>query len=163
MASQQRYTSSDFANIVNIMKIDVATITIGGMTFELFPMSPRNLEIITNGGTSSTGQSSSYAWFDQAIALYPIPSEASWTVRLLCVEKTAAPATDGEASNSWMVDAGRMVRCRAKGHLYAHVIKDQEKAGLQYQLADEAHQRLTDKTIQMTKTGDYIVEAWDPY
>ena len=86
-----------------------------------------------------------------------------WAVRLLCVEKVAAPATGDEASNRWMTDAARLIRCQAKGHLYAHVIKDTAKASAQFTLANDALDRLIEKTADMTKTGDYIVEAWDPF
>lgn len=163
VSGTQSYTkdSSGWSWIANVIKTDLVHITVGGQRFECFPISPIDLEKRTSN-TTSTGQTHSFAFYNKTFAFYPIPADA-WEVRWLGVQKVAAPADDDEADNPWMVDAARLIRCQAKGHLYAHVIKAADKASEQYLLAQDALARLEDKTADMVKTGDYIVEAWDPF
>lgn len=155
----QRYTVSEFPNVVNILKIDGVYITVGGNKYNLFPWQPIELERMTVN-TGTTGQTTHYAFYDNSIWLYPIPTDA-WAVTILCQKKIAAPADDNEASNIWMTDAARMIRCQAKGHLYAHVIQEMDKAQIQYGLAKDALSILEEKTADLVKVGDNIVEAYD--
>lgn len=157
----QRYTETEFPNVVNLIKIDSAFVTIGGSKYQLFPKDPTWIEQMTTN-TGSTGQSSTFALYGEQFWMYPTPNDV-WAVNLLAVQKYAAPAADDTANNRWMTDCARMIKSQAMGHLYAYVIKDKDKASTFYQLAQDSLDRLEDKTKDMTKTGDYLVEAWDPF
>lgn len=160
-SAKQRYTEVEFPNVANIIKIDSAYVTIGGSKFRLWPRQPVLIEQATTNANSS-GQSTHYAFYDRSLWLYPIPNDI-WAVNLLAVAKAAAPASDGETNNPWMTDCARLIRSQTIGHLYAYIIKDKDKASSFYTLAQDALTRLEDKTADMTKTGDYLVEEWDPY
>lgn len=67
------------------------------------------------------------------------------------------PATDGETGNAWMTTAERLIRCRAKAELYAHVIQKNDKATTQFQLAEEALQQLRLSVLNTaTTTADTL-------
>lgn len=161
IASQQRYGVADFSNVVNIIKIDSAYITIGGSKFQLTPKDPNWIEARTTN-TGNTGQSINIGLYNEEIWLDPIPSDV-WAITLMAVQKYAAPAADDTANNKWMTDCARLIRSQTIGHLYAYVIKKADLASQFYTLAQDALDRLEDKTKELTKTGDYLVEAWDPF
>ena len=163
VANQDIYTSSDDADIANIVKFDYVFILIGGMPYELRQMKPADMESANLGTAFSVGQPGFFSFYNESIRLYPIPSESGWDVRIGAVVLIPEPASDAEASNAWMVKAERLIRCRAKMELYTHVIKDFEKASAMQSLAAEALKQLVERTQDMTQIGPMVVEAWDPY
>ena len=67
-----------------------------------------------------------------------------------------APATDGEASNAWMTDAERLIRCRAKLELAINVLRDLEPAAieaLQFEIKDALATLRRSVTNQTTATA----------
>jgi hypothetical protein len=162
VAAQDSYTSSDDADIARILKIQYAFVTIGGQPQKLLPRLPEEVEAGNLGSGSLIGTPQFYTWYAETIRLEPIPSDV-FPVRFGCILKTAAPASDAETGNRWMVDAERLIRCRAKAELYAHVIKDTAKATDMAVMAAEALQQLINKTNNMTQPESVLVEAWNPY
>jgi hypothetical protein len=165
VAAQDIYTSSDAAGLANLVKIDYAFVVIGGFPFQLRTMRPDEMESANLGTAFSVGQPGFYSFYAQALRLYPIPSDA-WAVRLGAVVKAAAPASDGETGNPWMTHGERLIRCRAKAEIYAHVIKGQDgmrNAETYASMASEALLQLVEQTQDMTQIGPNVVEAWDPY
>lgn len=161
VVNTQRYTSVEFPDVVNIIKVDSAYATFGDARYQITPKDPNWIQRMTTN-TGSAGQTQNYALYAVAFWLYPVPNDV-WTIDFMGVAKYAAPAADATTGNYWMTDARRMIRSQALGHLYAYVIKDRDKASGFYQLAEDAKGRLKDRTAEMLKTGDYLVEAWDPF
>lgn len=160
VANQERYSASDpgWENLAKILKIDFVTVMIGGQPYECWARDPEWFEY---GLTTSTNIPAYYGWYDEQLILYPTPADA-YTVRIGCVEKIAAPASDIETGNPWMTKAERLIRNRAKAELYAQVdeIADDQKAAKFMQLAEEAESQLIGRTARMTMTGAAKVRPW---
>ena len=156
---QEFYTESDAADIANLVKIDYVSLLTGDQPFQLLPMRPSEIEFLSTNGTS-TGQPNWFLLYDESIRLYPVP-DAIYTVRIAGVLKTAAPATDAEASNPWMTKAERLIRSRAKLELALHVLKDIELGAVMQQAVDEAWVQLKSRTAQITQIGDGKVRAME--
>lgn len=161
VASQELYTSSDDADLGNIIKFDYVNYVQGSNSWPLDPMTPARIEYLNAAGTFS-GQPQAYCWYGEKFRLYPVPT-AVYTIRIGCVKKVAAPATDGEASNRWMTDAELLIRCRAKYELYTHVLLngtlsayfDPERDGSPTKTALE---RLQIKASRAAQQGGYAVQ-----
>jgi hypothetical protein len=151
VASQQNYTSSDAANIPNMLRIDQAHITVSGQRRELRRVNFYELETLYDTSASS-GEPFEYAYHDREIWLYPIPS-TTYTVRVLGHMIVAAPATDGEASNPWMTEAYELIRCRAKAYLAMHKLRDPELAQSMQAMEADALARLRKETALRLGTG----------
>ena len=156
---QEFYTESDAADIANLVKIDYVSLLTGDQPFQLLPMRPSEIEFLSTNGTS-TGQPNWFLLYDESIRLYPVP-DAIYTVRIAGVLKTAAPATDAEASNPWMTKAERLIRSRAKLELALHVLKDIELGAVMQQAVEEAWVQLKSRTAQITQIGDGKVKAME--
>ena len=156
---QEFYTESDAADIANLVKIDYVSLLTGDQPFQLLPMRPSEIEFLSTNGTS-TGQPNWFLMYDESIRLYPVP-DAVYTVRIAGVLKTAAPATDAEASNPWMTKAERLIRSRAKLELALHVLKDIELGAVMQQAVEEAWTQLKSRTAQITQIGDGKVKAME--
>jgi hypothetical protein len=124
VANQEVYDSDDDADLANIIKFDHVNWVQSANAFPLDPISPERIEYLNAAGTF-TGDPQGYCWYGEQFRIYPIPS-AVYTIRISCVKKVAAPASDGEASNRWMTDAELLIRCRAKYELYTHVLLNAE-------------------------------------
>jgi hypothetical protein len=151
VAAQQNYTSSDAANIPNMLRIDLVHFTVSGQRRELRRRNFYELETLYDTSASS-GEPFLYAYHDREIWLYPIPS-TTYTVRVLGHMIVAAPATDGEASNPWMTEAYELIRCRAKAYLAAHKLRDPELAQTMQALEFDALGRLNKETALRLGTG----------
>jgi hypothetical protein len=157
VADQSIYTSSDSADIGRVLKIVYAFLMVGTIPYRMCQKHIQDLES-WNLWTTFTGEPDEYAWFGQQLHVSPIPSGA-YTVRLGAYLKMPAPASDAEASNVWMTDAERLIRCRAKGELYTHVIKKPEAAQEMFAMAEEALKQLKEKSRNMTEVGDGVVSS----
>jgi hypothetical protein len=157
VANQSIYTSSDNADIGRVLKIVYAFLMVGTIPYRMCQKHIADLET-WNLWTTFTGEPDEWAWFGQQLHVSPIPS-AVYTIRLGAYLKMAAPATDDEASNVWMTDAARLIRCRAKGELYAHVIKKPDAAQEMFAMAEEALAQIKEKSRNMTEVGEGVVSA----
>jgi hypothetical protein len=156
VAGQSIYTSSDEATLGRILKIKYAFLLVGTIPYK---MCQRHIEEVENWNlwTGYSGEPDQYAWFGQQLHISPIPGDV-YTVRLGAYLKMAAPA-DADIGNVWMTDAERLIRCRAKGELYTHVIKLPAKAEEMFAMAEEALAQLKEKTRNMSEVGDGVVTA----
>ncbi len=119
VASQEYYSSSDLADIPNLVLIDAVKITIGGTSYPLVERDFSEIDALNNGTT--TGDPEFYAYYKQQIRLSPVPSAAN-TVTLAYVKKLAALSADGD-TNAWMVDGEELIRLTAKLDLFINVIR----------------------------------------
>lgn len=115
VAGQEYYTSSDNAAIKNNFLIDYLAVQIGTARFDLGRRQPEEIDLLTQSGTQQ-GQPQCYAWYAEKIRLYPVP-DVAYPVIFGGHQLVAAPASDAEANNRWMVDGERLIRSRAKYEL----------------------------------------------
>jgi len=162
VANQFVYTSSDDADIGRIIKIQYGFVIIGGQPCRLSRRDAVKIEAANLGSASLVGQPRSYAWHSEAVLIEPIPNDV-FQVRFGCYLRANAPASDGETGNRWMTDGERLIRARAKGEIYLHHIKDFKKAAAFMGAAEDALEKLKEKTEDMIAPEDIVVEAWDPY
>jgi hypothetical protein len=152
------YTSSDDADIANIRKIDYVVLYVGDDVRKLEYRCPEDMEYLSANGTQE-GTPWSYGWYDNKLRLYPVP-DTVYTIRIAAHVKVAAPATDGEASNPWMVDAERLIRSRAKLELALHVLRDDALAATMSEAVKEAWSDLK-STTNMLLIGDGRMRAME--
>lgn len=152
VALQEFYDASDSAEIDNIIKIDYAKLQVGNTVFELTPDFPAEIEGAASNATS-TGQPGWYLYYGRQLRFYPIPAEV-WTIRVAGLFKYAAPATDAEAGNFWMLDCERLIRSRAKYELALHVLRDVELAQTMSAATTEALSQLKRWTTKLTQYGN---------
>ena len=160
VTSQEIYTSSDDADLGNIIKFDYVNYVQGSNSWPLDPLTPARIEYLNAAG-SFTGEPQGYCWYNERMRIYPVPA-AVYTIRIGCVKKIAAPASDSEASNRWMTDAELLIRCRAKYELYAHVILNGTMAEYFNPERDgsptkQALERLQIKASRVAQQGGYAV------
>ena len=121
------YTTTSVVALALLEKIDYVKLIISNQPYTLSKAEADWIESASVSGTQE-GQPTHYCWYEQGLRLYPIPSTTGWTVRVAGNYHIAAPASDSEASNPWMVAAEQLIRCRAKYELYEHVILDADMA-----------------------------------
>lgn len=116
-----------------------------------------DLEALADNNTD-TGEPSQYAFINKAIRLWANP-DAIYSTRLTGHIKAAAPATDDEIDNPWMVEAYDLIMSRAKAELYAHSYEDPNNAAVMQQAEASALRSLQDATHDKVSTG--YLEATD--
>lgn len=158
VADQAIYTSADNADIPNFYKIDGLFITVSGHTYDLRRIDPLIMEHLQDDSASS-GQSTSYSYFNQSLWLYPIPDQA-YTVRTQGHIKVAVPATDAEADNVWMTHGYELIRARAKASVALHKIRDVELANEARAAELVALEALDAETSQRIGTGRIVPTSW---
>ena len=157
VAEQPNYGVSDAAFIGVLSKIDYIFLTVGNQPFELLP---ETMKFIEDSGTNNTflGQPGWYAFYDEQIWLYPVPNDP-WTVRVGGVIEQAAPVSDAEIGNFWMIKGERLTRSRAKYEIQLHVLKNAQAAMEMATAVTEAYDQLNVRTTRKTKTGPGRVRA----
>lgn len=156
VAAQSLYATADDADIPNFIEIDDVFLNDGSNERRLSWGSPAELQYLLDSSGSS-GTPYAYSYFEQSFRLYPIP-DAARTVRPIGLIQKAAPATDGEANNVWMLGgAFELIRCRAKAYLAAHVMMDLEMAQVMVAAEDSALRRLRRETMKKSDGG--MIEA----
>ena len=158
VADQSRYDSGDSANLANILKFDYVMMRLNGTDYTLMQQEPEFFDDLV---TATSNQPSYFGWYGEEFLLYPTPNDA-YQIRIGCVRKVAAPASDVETDNPWMTKAERLIRNRAKAELYAHCkeIADQKESQHYMALAQEALDQLYERTVRLTKTGPYLVRPY---
>ena len=139
-------------------RLDSVFITIAAQDVrELERVNYVDLEALA-GNDANTGEPSQYAFINKAIRLWANP-DAIYATRLTGHIKAAAPASDEEADNPWMVEAYDLIMSRAKAELYAHSYEDPDNAALMQQAEARALRSLQDATLDKVSTG--YLEATD--
>lgn len=133
-------------------RIDSVNITIAADDVrQLVPMNYVELEALADNNTDG-GEPVYFAFIDKAIRIWPNP-DAIYSVRLTGHIKAPAPATDGEADNTWMVEAYDLIMSRAKAELYAHRYEDPVNASIMQQAESSALRALQDATHDKVSIG----------
>ena len=118
VASQEYYAAAANADIPYIEKMDGFTI---GSSKK--PVTKVDFSAIDNAQTGSiTGEPTSYAYYDQKIRLYPIPS-AVYTATMAYIYRLTALSADGD-TNAWMTEGEELIRQAAKRDICTNVLID---------------------------------------
>lgn len=157
VAAQEFYTSADAAAIATIQKFDYVMVYVGDIPQQLSYNSPETMEWQSVSGTQQ-GTPWEYTWYGNAIRLYPTPDQV-YTIRIGASVKVAAPATDAETGNAWMVHAERLIRSRAKLELALHVEFDNDLAQTMTAAVDEAFAQLKSRTNMLTQADQGRIRA----
>lgn len=153
VANQSAYSSSDDADIPLFLDLDAVFLADSSDNrFELDRIEAEDMhELLGNG--AGTGQPVFYAYFDKKFLLYPIP-DAAYTITPMGHIEVAAPASDDEADNVWMVEGFEMIRSHAKAYLYTHVIKNApDKVAAMIDATSSAKGSLDEATSRRKATG----------
>lgn len=98
-----------------------------------------------------------YAWsyVDKTVRLYPPPDDV-YTMRPTGHLKIAAPATDDEANNDWMLYAYDMIKYRARATLEAERWENPNSALMFKQMEDMEFNRLMAEGSKRIGTGEVL-------
>lgn len=150
VADQDIYDESDEPGLGTIVECDYLTMTVDDNTWRLDPGDAAEIDLQTN---SSSGMPSEYVWYGEQLRLWPAPSSSGWTVRVVGHVTVAAPASDVEADNPWMIKAEKLIRCRAKRELALHRLRDPDLAALMGNEEMDALNKLERRHNQLVGTG----------
>lgn len=150
-AGQDIYGAATLPAIPNLFAIDYVILYLGSIPWPLHRDQPIDVEIYNQNGLMR-GQPIKYCYFNKAIRLGPVPDQV-YSIRLAGQVTVAAPASDTEVANPWMIDAERLIRSRAKFEIFKHVTHDQQKAADMAQQSDEAFSQLKDLVNRLVATG----------
>lgn len=153
VSGQEYYSSTDLADIPNIVKIYSANVTVSGNKQPLNPVDFNEIDEQQTGNV--TGVPYVYAGFQQKLRLYPIPN-AIYTVKLSYIYKFATLSADAD-TNAWMNDGEELIRESAKKRLALNVFYSdsaaKRAAGLEKDAFDglrqETKQRLPNMQLRM--------------
>lgn len=123
----------------------------GANGYDLEPISPKDWEALTASG-DETGKPTHWCYFGGAFGLYPIP-DAQYAVRFIGHVRKAAPASDAEANNVWMIHAFDLIRSQVCARLALRKLRDQELAAINVALVEQEKQQLLSETASKTGTG----------
>jgi hypothetical protein len=159
VSGQQWYGSAANANIPTLFKIDAAFIDDGsGELAELSWGDPVELEQMSDN-SASTGEPTTYTYFDEQIRLYPVPDSAAYTVRLQIHNLAASPASGSDTTSPWSNAAFQLIRAAAKIDLALNTLRDPDLVVAAKASADEWLRRLRRETTMKTGSGR-IVPMW---
>jgi hypothetical protein len=152
VAQQEAYGSAANPAIATLRSFDYLLLYVGGiLQGEIRRRQPLEIELANNSG-NFYGQPRGFAFYNRQIRLSPIP-DAVYTVRIAGRITYAAPASDAEAGNPWMIEAEALIRKRAKYELALNVTKDIEEAQRLAPQITEILDTLTGAANRLTGTG----------
>lgn len=153
VADRASYTSADDAAVPLFLDLDAMFIEdADGIRYELTRIDPVDMESLLDESASSS-RPDSYSYYDETFYFHPIPDLSTYTIRPMGLIEVAAPASDSETGNPWMVYCYQLIRCRAKWDLFAHTIMAPDKAGGMNVMEMDALAELRRKTSRRTATG----------
>jgi hypothetical protein len=151
VAGQDFYGAAANAAIPTMWSFDYLVLYLGSIPWPIHRRTPEYVEFANNNGLV-TGQPYNYAFYNKQIRLGPVPDNV-YTIRVAGRITFAAPASDSEANNPWMVDAEKLIRSRAKYELALNVIFDSDMAQVQAAQVQEAYDQLKGAANRLTGTG----------
>jgi len=137
VASQEYYSSTDLADIPDIVQIVAAAITYNGIISPLRALDYLTIDDAQDGITETVP--TNFAVFKENIRLFPIP-DGAYPITLSYVYRLTALADDTD-SNAWTTDAEELIRQSAKRRIalnYFHVEDVAARCGVMEQEAFDA-------------------------
>lgn len=152
VAGQEFYGAAASAAIPTLWSFDYLILYLGSIPWPVKRRTPLEVEILNNNGLVA-GQPYNFAWYNKQIRLGPVP-DAVYSMRVAGRINFAAPASDAEANNPWMIDAEKLIRSRAKYELALNVTQDTEMAQIMAAQCTEAFDQLKGAANRLTGTGE---------
>lgn len=121
VAAQEFYTSTDWAEIPNLKHIDKLSVLIGSNRYYMVGRSQQYMEDVSVN-PSNTGVPIDYAYYNQKLRFYPIPTSV-YPVTFLGT-KTFTELSATTDTNAWVDEAEMLIRLTAEWILYRDTIKD---------------------------------------
>lgn len=121
---QEYYSSSDLADMPDIVQIVSATVTVNNLKAPLRAVDYQTIDDEQDG--SVEGEPRVFAYFKENIRLYPIP-DAVYTVTLSYIYRLTALSADGD-SNAWTTDAEELIRQGAKRRIALNYLQADDLA-----------------------------------
>jgi hypothetical protein len=136
------------AGMSTLQAFDYLILYIGSIPWPIARRTDTEIEVLNQNGLMR-GQPWNWSYFNEQLRLGPVP-DTTYQMRIAAHQRIAPPSTDDQTGNAWMTQiAERMIRCRAKGELYAHVIRDSDEAQKFFGLAIEAFDALKGQTNRL--------------
>lgn len=143
VADQREY---DFPTDFSVLIGDVHVTDSAGTRWPLIPCSIGELDAMRDG-LDLTGTPTYYAVYGSQFLVEPLPADALSTFDARYVSNLAAPTTDA-SEGFWMNEAQYVIQHQALGYIWASTIRDQEKAQIEFGLAQQEYLRITAKSEQ---------------
>lgn len=153
VVNQWIYDAGDDADVPLMIEIDQAFLSDGSSEYDLTLTHWGNVE--SGNKNSNAARPTWLAMLNGTIGLSSIP-DAIYTVRLVGHEKAAAPASDAETGNVWMVNAFDLIRSRACKQIEARIIRDREAALVSAELEKDALAELDRLSTSRMGTGQIV-------
>lgn len=151
VAGQDFYGSAANSNIPTLFAFDYLILYLGSIPFEVTRAQPLNVELLNQNGIVR-GQPYRWCYYNHQIRLGPVPDQV-YLMRIAGQITFAAPASDGEVGNPWMLEAEKLIRSRAKYELALNILKDPDMAGQMAAQVTEADEQLGGLAKRLTGTG----------
>lgn len=151
VAGREFYDASDLGDIAGILELDAVTISIGSARWPLTRAGYVELEE-RNADGGARGQPTHYAYWGQALRLYPV-ADGVYPVRLSGLFKLTPLVADDD-QNAWSNEAEDLIRHRAKAILYSQYLRDDANSGRAAALEAAARDRLSVTSARRLAGGD---------
>ena len=150
VAGQEFYTAADQVDIPNLEAFDYIILYLGNIPWPLHRRQPIEIEKLNQNGLMR-GQPWNFCYYNKQVRFGPVPDNV-YNMRIAAQNRIAAPASGNEANNPWMVDAEKLIRCRAKRELFVHYIRNEKQAAIMKLSEDEAFDELKGRTNRLLGT-----------
>lgn len=140
------------ASTTDVLETDKVTLTRNSS--DIYPLEKKSLSWIRDvntSGTSSTGNPTAYAIFDDTWYFYPVPN-TTYTVTVYGQKSYAVMTADAD-TNDFTEQAEDLIEAHARWWLYLRVLKDQLNAGIAKVEENEALGALVTKSVNLQSTG----------
>lgn len=122
--NQEYYTATDWSALTNAVQIDGMTVTYNGIQTALAAVDYETInELQTNYAIALPRN---FAYYKQAIRLYPIPSGA-YTMTVSYGKRLATLSNDSD-TNAWTTEAEELIRQSAKRRIALNYLSSEEVA-----------------------------------
>lgn len=160
VANREWYDKSDNPNIPTLVRIVAAYCEDGaGQRTILRRVMPEDIESISDN-TASSGEPYMFTYFGQRLRLYPVPRDASYTVRLQLSAYRLNEIQTSMDSNAWFTEAFDLIKARAKYQLYKDYLKDAPLAAASLNDFNEEDSALSAETSRRNGRGKIIGTAF---
>lgn len=135
VANQEYYTATDWPAITDAVQIDAMTVTYNGVKTSVMPVDFDSIDEIQTNYAISIPRN--YAYYDQSIRMYPIPSGA-YTITVAYVMRLTTLSADSD-TNAWTTEAEELIRQGAKRRIALNYLSSEEVAARYAGLEREAY------------------------
>ncbi|GAA0613291.1 hypothetical protein [Paenochrobactrum glaciei] len=159
-AGREWYDKSDNPNIHTLVRIVAAYYEDGsGQRHTLRRAMPEEIERISDNGVSGS-EPYMFTYFGQRLRLYPVPNDASHTIRLQLGAYRLNEIQASTDSNAWFTEAFDLIKARAKYQLYKDYLKDAPLAAASLNDYNEEDSALSAETSRRNGRGTIIGTAF---